>query len=126
MGSEDEHFGYLHVLGGVSGIDGHICNVIARKRLDALVELGSAGCITMETDVAEVGLDEAGLEVGDANSCIGHVDAQSVGEGLHSCFRGTVYIASSIGCIACYAPYIDNVSTIACNHTGHNETCHRE
>ena len=124
MSGENEHFGNLHVLGGVGGIDGHIGDVVARKRLDALIEFGRTGRITVEADVAEVGLDKAGLEVGDADGCVGHIDAESVGEGLHGCLRSTVDIASGIGGITRHTSYINNVSAVAFNHTGHDEACH--
>ena len=79
MGGQDKHFGYLYVSRGVGGIDGHIGNVVASEGLDALIEFGSAVGIAVEADIAEIGLYEAGLEVGDADSCVGHIDAESIG-----------------------------------------------
>ncbi len=124
MGGENEHFGYLHMFGGVGGIDGHIGDIVAREGFDALIELGCALGVAVEADVAEIGLYEAGLEVGDADGSVGHVDAESVGEGLHGCLCGTVDIASCVSSIARHTTYINNVSAVALDHLGHDEACH--
>ena len=126
MSGQNEYLGYLHMGGGIGGIDGHIGNIVAREGLDALIELGGAGRIAMEADVAEIGLDEAGLEVGDADGRVGHIDAEAVAKGLYGCLRGAVDIATGIGCIARHTPYINNVSAVALNHTGYDEARHRE
>ena len=116
MSGQDEHF----------CIDSHISDVVAREGLDALIELGGTIGISVETDVAEVGLYKAGLEIGDADGSVGHVNAESVGEGFHCCLRGAVDIASGIGGIACHTPYINNVSVVACYHLGYDEARHRQ
>ena len=113
MGGKNRHFGYLHMLGRVSHIDGHIGDVVARERLDALIHLGGAVCVSMKTDIAEVRLHQSGLEVRHANSGIGHIDAKTVRNGLDSSFSGTIDIASRIGRIARNRTDIDNVSAVA-------------
>lgn len=126
MSGQNEHLGYLHVGWGIGCEDGHIGDVVAREGLDALIEFGCALGVAMEADVAEVGLYEAGLEVGDADSGIGHVDAETVGEGFYSSLCGTVDITPCVGSIARHAPYINNVSAVARNHLGYDEACHGE
>ena len=126
MSGQNEYFGNLHMRWGIGSKDCHIGDVVAREGFDALIEFGSTLGIAVEADVAEVGLYEAGLEVGDADSGIGHIDAETVGEGLHGSLCGAVDIASGIGGIARYAPYINNVSAVARNHLGYDEACHRE
>jgi hypothetical protein len=41
----------------------------------------------VETDVAEVGLHKAGLEIGHADGRVSHIDAQAVGECLDGWWR---------------------------------------
>ena len=37
VSGQNQHFGYLYVLGRIGGIDGHVCNVVASQRHDALI-----------------------------------------------------------------------------------------
>ena len=102
MGGEDEHLGYLDMSRGIGGIDGNIGNIVACEGLDALIELSGSISITTETDIAEVGLYQAWLQVCNTNGSIGYIDAQAVGQGFYCGFRSTIDIAASIGCIACH------------------------
>ena len=106
MGSQYQHLGNLYMLRGICSIDGHVGNIVACQGLDALIELGGALGIAVETDVAEVGLHEAGLEIGDADGGVGHIDAQTVGEGLDGGLRSAVDIATGVGGIARHTTYI--------------------
>ena len=78
MGGQNQHLGYLDMSGCVGGIDGHVCDVIASQRLDAFIDIGGTVVVAMKADVAEIRLYEAGLQVGDADSSVGHVNAQAV------------------------------------------------
>ena len=75
MSGQNEHFGNLDMGRGIGSKDGNIGNVITCQRLDAFIDIGSTVVVTMEADIAEVGLDKAGLQVCDADSRIGHIDA---------------------------------------------------
>ena len=70
MGSQDEHLGYLHVSGSVSSIDGHIGNILASEWLDAFIHTCSTLLIAVEADVAEIGLNQSGLEIATTPSTI--------------------------------------------------------
>ena len=126
MGGEYEHLGDLHVLGGVGGIDGHVGDVVTGEGLDALVDIGGALGVTMEARVAEVGLNKAGLEVGDTDGGIGHIEAQAVGDGLHGSLGGAIYVAVGIGGVASDGADIDDMAAVALHHAGHHETRHGE
>ena len=80
----------------------------------------------MEAHVAEVGLYESRLEVGDAYSRVSHVDAQTVRNRLYGCLCGAIHIAASISSIASYATHIDDVSLIALHHSRNDEAGHGE
>ena len=84
MCGQNEHFGNLHMGWGIGSIDGHISDVVTSEGFDALVKFCSTVGIAMEADIAEVGLHEAWLEVGDADGRVGHVDAETVGEGFYA------------------------------------------
>ena len=79
-----QHLGYLYVLRGVGGIDGNIGNVVARQGLDAFIDRSGSFVVSVETNVAEVGLYESRLQVRHADGGIGYIDAQAVGK----CFHG--------------------------------------
>ena len=112
--------------GCIGGIDGDIGDVVARQRLDALIDIGGAVIVTMEADVAEVGLDEAGLQVSDADGRIGHVDAESVGQCLHGSLSGAIHVATGVGGITGYGTHVDDVTAVALHHPGHHEARHRQ
>ena len=80
MGGQYEHFGNLHVLWGVGGKDGNVGNIVARHGLDAFIDRGGPVVVSVETDVAEVGLHKSGLQVRHTDSSIGDIDAQTIGE----------------------------------------------
>ena len=126
MGGQNEYFGYLHMGWGIGCIDSYVGNVIASQGSDSLIEFGSTVGVALEADVAEVGLHQARLQVGDTYGGIGHVDAESVREGLHGSLRGAIDIAPGISSIASHTTYINNVSAVALNHAGHDETRHRQ
>ena len=100
MGGQNEYLCYLHMLGRVGGIYGDISYIVARKGLDAFIDIGCTIVVTMETDIAEVGLHKSRLQVGDTDGGIGHIDTQAIGKGLDGCLRGTIHIATGIGSIA--------------------------
>ena len=50
MRGQHEHLGYLHVRRGLRGIQGHIGNIIARERLDALVYALGTCLIAVESN----------------------------------------------------------------------------
>ena len=83
MSGEDKHLGYLDMGRGVGCKDGNIGNVITRQWLDALVDIGGTLVVTMKADVAEVRLNKTGLQVGDTDGRVGHVDAESVRQRFH-------------------------------------------
>lgn len=126
VGGEDEHLGDLHVGGGVGGVDGHVGDVVAGEGFDTLVDVGGALGVTMETGVAEIGLHEAGLEVGDADGGVGHVEAQAVGDGLHGRLGGAIDVAIGVGRVAGHGADVDDMAAVALHHARHYETCHSE
>ena len=104
MRGEDEDLGNLHMLGGIGGIDGHVGDVVACEWFDALIDVGSSAGISMETDVAEVGLNKSRLQVRHTDGRTGNIDSQTVGQGFHSSLRGTIDVAAGISGIACNRP----------------------
>ena len=126
VGGEDEDFGDLDVRGCRGGVEGDIGNVVAGEGLDAGVEaLGGRG-VAMEANVGEVRLDEAGLEVGDADGRLVEVHAESVAEGLDGGFGGAVGAAARIGDVAGYGADVDDVAAAAFDHAGDDESRHHE
>lgn len=126
MGGEDEHFRYLDVSRGLRGKDSGCGYVVARERSDALIDgVGPIG-VAMEADTAEVGLHKSGLQQGDAQRSVGYVDAQSVGDGFDSGFRGAVYVAPGVGGVAGYAADVDDMPSAALYHCGYDFARHRQ
>ena len=80
----------------------------------------------MEAYVAEVGLYQSGLQVGDANGGIRYVDAQPVGNGFHRCLGSAIYVAAGVGCIARHTAYVDDMAFVAFHHARHYKACHGE
>ena len=78
MSGKNEHLSNLYVLRSIGGIDSHIGNVVASQGLDTLIYIGSTIVVTAETDIAEVRLNETGLQVRDADGRIGNINAQTV------------------------------------------------
>ena len=78
VSSQDEHLSNLHMLWGIGGIDSYISDIVTCQRLDALIEFGCAFCISMETDVAEIGFYQSWFEIGDTYCRIGYIDAKSL------------------------------------------------
>ena len=99
MGGKDKHLGYLDVSRRVSSKDGYIGNVITSQWLDALIDMGSPVVVAMETGVAEVRLNKTWLQVGNADSRIGHIDAEPVRQCFHGSLRGAIHITASVCCI---------------------------
>ena len=126
MCGKHQHFGYLHVLGSTCSVERHVGNVVAYERLDALVYIVGTLVVAMETDVGEVGLNESGLQIGHSYTCMGNIDAQSVGKCLDGSLCGTVDSASGISRIASHTTYIYHMSVVKAHHPGHYETCHIE
>ena len=126
MGGEDQHLGYLHVLGGVGGIDGHVGDIVARQGLDAFVDVGGALGVAVEAGVAEVGLHQSWFKVGNADSCVCDIKAQTVGDGLHSSLGSAVDIAVGVGSVAGYRADVDDMAAVALHHTRNNQTGHRQ
>jgi len=54
MSGEDKHLGYLNVFRCIGSIYRHVCNVIARQRLNALIDSSSTFVVTMKANVTEV------------------------------------------------------------------------
>ena len=79
MCGKHQHFSYLHMLGSTCCIERHIGNVVAYERFDTLIDIVGTLVIAMEADVGEVGLNESGLQIGYSYTCMGYVNAQSVG-----------------------------------------------
>ena len=104
MSSQNKYLGNLDVLRSVGCKDGYIGNVVTRQRLDAFVDISSTFVVAVESDVAEIRLYKARLQVGNADGCIGYIDAQSVGERLHGSLCGTIDIATGISSIASHRP----------------------
>ena len=77
----------------IGGVNGNIGNIVASEGLDAFVHIGRTVVVTMEADVAEVGLHQAWLQIRDTNGCVGHIDTQSVRKGLYCCLGGTIDIS---------------------------------
>ena len=74
MGSENQHLGNLDMGRGIGSKDGDIGNIIARQWLNAFIDICRSVAIAMETDVAEIRLDQARLQIGDTDGRIGHID----------------------------------------------------
>lgn len=75
MGGEDEYLGNLDVGWGIGCIDGYIGDIVTRQWLDALIEFGGTIGIALKTDITEIRLYKAWLEVGDT---YGGVSATSI------------------------------------------------
>ena len=126
MCGKHQHFGYLHVLGSACCVERYVGNVVAYERLDALIYIVGTLVIAMETDVGEVGLNESGLQVGHSYTCMGYIDAQSVGKGLDGSLCSTVDSASGISCIASYTTYIYHMTVVKAHHLRHHKASHVE
>ena len=126
MSSQYQYLRNLYVLRGVGGKDGYVSNIVACQGFDAFIDGGGTVVVSVETDVAEVGLYKSWLQIRHANGGISDIYTQTIGKCFHSGFCGTIDVAAGIGSIASYRANVDNMSTIALHHTGHDETRHRE
>lgn len=126
MGGENQHLGYLNMLGSAGGIECHVGNIIASQWLNATVNIVGTLGVAMETDVGEIGLHQSRLDVGNANAGMSHVDAQTIGDGFYCTLGGTVHISARIGSIASHTSDVDDMTTIAFHHAGNNEPGHGE
>ena len=126
MGGEDEDFGDLDVRGCGSGVEGYVGNVVAGEGCDAGVEALGGGGVAVETGVGEIGFDEAGLDVGDANGRLVEIHAETVAEGLDGGFGGAIGAASGIGGVAGYGTDVDDMTSSPFNHARNDETRHHE
>ena len=126
MGGEDEDFGDLDVRGCRGGVEGNVGDVVAGEGRNAGVEALGGGGVAVETDVGEVGLDEAGLDVGDADGRLVEIHAETVAEGLDGGFGGAIGAASGIGGITGYGTDVDDMTTSPFNHARNDETRHHE
>ena len=61
MGGENQHLGYLNMLGSAGGIECHVGNVIASQWLYATVNIVGTLGVAMETDVGEIVSTSPGL-----------------------------------------------------------------
>ena len=126
MSGEDEDLGNLDMRRSRGGVEGYVGDVVAREGLDAGVEtLGGSG-VAVEADVGEVGLDEAGLEVGDADGRLVEVHAKTVAEGLDSGFGGAIGAAARVGGVTGYGADVDDVAATTFDHAWDDETRHHE
>ena len=114
------------MLGSTCCIERHIGNVVAYERFDTLIDIVGTLVIAMEADVGEVGLNESGLQIGYSYTCMGYVNAQSVGKCLDGSLCGTVDSASGISRIASHTTYIYHMTVIKAHHPGHHEASHVE
>ena len=102
MGGQHENLGYLDMGRRAGCIVGHVCNVVARERLDAFIHAVRTCVIAMEADVAEVGFDQSRLDVRHADAGICGVNAQPVGDGLHRSLCAAVDVSVGVSGIAGY------------------------
>jgi hypothetical protein len=126
VSGEDEDLGNLDMRRSGGGVEGYVGDVVARERLDASVEaLGGSG-VAVEADVGEVGLDEAGFKVGDADGRLVKIHAKTVAEGLDSGFGGAIGAAARVSDIASYGADIDDMAAASFDHAWDDETRHHE
>ena len=126
MGGQNQHLGDLHVGRGVGSIDSHIGHIVGCERFDTLINLGSPFGVAVEARVAEICFDKSGLEIRHTDGRVRHIDAQTVAEGFHRCFCGTIDVAAGVGRVACQRADVDDVASVALDHAGHDESRHRQ
>ena len=68
MSGQNQHLCNLYMLWCIGGVNGNIGNIVASEGLDAFVHIGRTVVVTMEADVAEVGLHQAWLQIRDIRS----------------------------------------------------------
>ena len=86
MSGQNEYLCYLHMLWRVGGIYGDIGYIVARKGLDALIDIGCTIVVAMETDIAEVGLHKSRLQISHPDGGVGHIDTQASERALTAAF----------------------------------------
>lgn len=123
---EDQDFGYLHVLGSGGGVVGYVSDVVTGEGLYAFVDRFGLLGVAMEANLAKLGFDQTRLEVGDSDSTLGDIYAESVGDSLDGSLGGAIDIALGVGGISCHTADIDDMPLIASHHAGHDKACHGE
>ena len=108
MGGKHQHLGNLDMLGGTGSEINHLGDVVTGQRFDALIHIVGPFIVTVEADVGEMGLHQSGLDIGDAQIGFGDIDAQTVGDGFDSGFRGAIHIAAGVGSVASHTTDVDN------------------
>ena len=86
MGGKHKHFGNLHMLRRVGGIQHHVGYVVAVERMDAGIDAVGFRLVATETRDAEIGFHKSRLHVGDAHTGVDKVDAQAVGKSFTAAF----------------------------------------
>ena len=109
--------------GGRGGEEDAIGYVFAREGLNAFIDVVGALFIAVEADNREVGFDESGLDGGHTDWGVCEVHAESVGEGFDGGFGSAIDSSVRIGGISCYAADVDDMSTVAGNHTRDDKAC---
>lgn len=126
VGGGHENLGYLHVFGGVGRKQDDVGNVIARQWLDAVVHVVGFLLVAAEAGHAEMGFHQPGLDVRHPHGRMGHVDAQSVRQGLDCRLGGTVHAAAPVGSLAGQAAQVDDMAVVAADHARYDEPRHGE
>ena len=126
MCGQDKHFGNLHMGRRTGCIEGHIGNVVASERFDAFIYIVGTLCIAMETNHTEIGFHQSRLHVGDTHGRVGHINAQTIADGLDCGLGGAINVATGIGGITGHGTDVDDMTAVALNHAGNNEACHGE
>ena len=107
-------------------IESHIRNIITIQWFDTLINTGSTLIISMETDIREIRLHQAGLDIGNTHLGMSHINTQAIGDCLDGSLCSTIYIATSVSRITSHTTYINNVSMITSHHTRNYQTSHGE
>ena len=76
--SQDQDLRDLHVCGRLGGVERHVCDILAGQGLNSFIYIGGPTGVSVETDVAEIGLHEARCQIGHADRGMSQVDAKAV------------------------------------------------
>jgi len=97
-----------------------IGDIIAFQRLESLINRFGPFFITPEADLAELGLDHAGIDRADPDGGIDQIDLHPLRDGIDSMFGSAINIALRVDLVSGNRADIDDMPLVAFDHQGDN------
>lgn len=115
---EHQHLGNIHMRGPSRHKYNHLCNIMTRQRLYALVHRVGLPMIALEPHDRELGLDHARVDLRDADVRVHGLEQKRLGDRGHRGLGCTVDRSVAVGLLARYGANVDDVALVPGAHPG--------